>query len=103
MIAVVEVGGNQFIVKAGDIITADLQDQEVGATFTVPALLTSDIDGTQVRVGTPSVADASVVLKVLSHEKGDKIRVFKMKSKKRYSRTKGFRPSVSQMEVVSIA
>jgi large subunit ribosomal protein L21 len=68
----------------------------------VPALLLSSEDGSDVKVGTPIVNGSKVSLKILEHIKGDKVRVFKMKAKKRYSRTRGFRASLSRLEVVSL-
>ncbi|MCH2189028.1 50S ribosomal protein L21 [Candidatus Gracilibacteria bacterium] len=103
MLAVIEVGGNQFIVRKGDIIETKKQDAEVKAKITVPALLISDEEGKETKVGTPLVEGSKVELKVLDQTKGEKVRVFKMKSKKRYMRNKGFRPSITQFEVVSVA
>jgi len=103
MLAVVELGGNQFIVEKGDIIDVKKQDVEANKKFSVEALLVSDSDGKDVKVGTPMVAGSKVELKVLEHYKGEKVRVFKMKAKKRYTRNKGFRPSLTKVEVVSVA
>jgi ribosomal protein L21 len=44
-----------------------------------------------------------VELKVLENFRDDKVKVFKMKSKKRYARTKWFRASLSKLEVLTIA
>lgn len=103
MIAVVEIGGNQFIVKKGDIIEVKKQNIEVGATMTLEALLVSDEAGKEVKIGSPLVAGSKIECKVLDQRKGEKVRVFKMKSKKRYMRNKGFRPSVTELEILSIA
>lgn len=67
-------------------------------TFT--PLLLSDDSGT--RVGAPFVDGAKVVCDVIEHIRADKVRVFKMKSKKHYHRTRGFRASQTQLKVVSI-
>jgi len=103
MLAVVELGGNQFIVKKGDIIDVKKQDIVEGKKMTVEALLVSDLDGKDVKIGTPSVKGSKVEFKVLEQFKGKKVRVFKMKAKKRYSRNKGFRPHLTKLEVTSIA
>ena len=102
MLAVIELGGNQFIVRKGDIIETKKQDAEVNATITTQALLLSDEEGKETQVGTPLVEGSKVELKVLEQAKWDKVRVFKMKAKKRYMRNKGFRPSITQLEVVSV-
>lgn len=102
MLAVIELGGNQFTVKVGDVIDVKKQEGEVNATINTEALLISDEEGKNVKVGTPVVAGSKVELKVVEQFKGEKVRVFKMKSKKRYSRNLGFRPSLTKLEVVSI-
>ena len=102
MIAVIEIGGNQYTVSAGDVIDVDNQNTDVKEVISVDPLLVSDADGKETKVGTPTVADTPVKLKVVDNFSGDKIRVFKMKAKKRYARTRGFRPELTRLEVVSI-
>jgi len=103
MVAVIEIGGNQFIVKKGDIIDVDNQNAKIWSKIKVSPLLISSEDGKDIKVGTPMVADSTVELKVIEDFKDEKIRVFKMKSKKRYSRTKGFRAAKTKLEVLAIA
>ncbi|MFK7779663.1 MAG: 50S ribosomal protein L21 [Candidatus Gracilibacteria bacterium] len=103
MIAVIELGGNQFTVKKGDIIDVKKLDQEVNATISQEALLVSDEEGKETKVGTPLVAGSKVELKVLEQFKGEKVRVFKKKSKKRYTRNTGFRAHLTKLEVLSVA
>lgn len=100
MIAVIETGGKQYIVKQWDIFVVDRLDEEVqNHTFT-PLLVS---DNGQTTIGTPLVEWAKVVCDVVEHLRADKIRVFKMKSKKHYHRTRGFRASQTQLKVVSIS
>jgi len=103
MLAVIELGWNQFIVRKGDIIDVKKQDVEVGKKLTVEALLVSDEEGKETKVGTPTVEGSKVELKAVEQFKGAKVRVFKMKSKKRYMRNNGFRPSLTKFEVTKIA
>lgn len=103
MIAVIELGGNQFTVKAGDIIDVKKLAQEVGDTFSTEALLVSDEDGKTTKVGTPMVEGSKVELKVLEQFKAEKVRVFKMKSKKRHMKNNGFRAHMTKVEVLSVA
>jgi large subunit ribosomal protein L21 len=103
MIAVVEIGGKQYTVEQGNTLIVDRQHADVGATLELQALLVADADGKNVQIGTPFVEGSKVSLKVENHVKGDKIRVFKIKSKKRYMRTQGFRPYQTELAVLSIA
>jgi len=103
MIAVVEIGGKQYTVEKDLSIVVDRQSAEVGATMSVPALLVASADGKTVKVGTPTVEGSSVSFKVDEHFKAEKIRVFKIKSKKRYMRTQGFRAYQTRLTVTAIA
>ncbi len=104
MLAVIELGWNQFIVKKWDIIEVKKQkDAEVWKNITVEAMLISDEEWKETKIWVPLIEWSKVELKVLDESKWDKIRVFKMKSKKRYARTKWFRPVLTKLEVLSIA
>ncbi len=103
MLAIVELGGKQYTVKVGEVIDVDNQGVEIAGTLEVPALLIASEDGKDVKVGTPTVEGSKVTFKVIDEFKGEKVRVFKMKSKKRYARTRGFRPQLTKLEVLSIA
>ena len=103
MLAVIELGGNQFTVKKGDVIDVKKLDKEVSSTFDVEALLVSDDDWKETKVWTPFVSGSKVELKVLEQFKWEKVRVFKMKSKKRYMRNNWFRANLTKLEVISVA
>lgn len=103
MLAVVELGWNQFIVRQWDIIDVKKLDKQIGETLSVQALLVSDEEGADVKVGTPVVNGSKVELKVLDQFKDEKVRVFKMKAKKRYTRNLWFRASLTKLEVLNIA
>ena len=102
MLAVVELGGNQFIVRVGDVIDVKKMDAEINATVNTGALLISDEEGKETKIGSPLVEGSKVELKVLDQYKGEKVRVFKMKSKKRHMKNNGFRPHLTKLEVLSI-
>lgn len=103
MIAVIELGGNQFIVRQGDVIDVKKQDKEIDSIFSMEALLVSDEEGKQTKVWGPIVNGSKVELKVIDQFKGEKVRVFKKKSKKRYTRNTGFRAHLTKLEILSIA
>jgi large subunit ribosomal protein L21 len=103
MIAVVEIGGKQYTVEKGQTIIVDRQDVEIGKSLEVAPLLVASADGKGVKVGTPTVSGATVKCKVLEHTRGDKVTVFKMKSKKRHTRTRGFRAAQTVLEVTDVA
>jgi large subunit ribosomal protein L21 len=103
MIAVVELGGKQYTVEVGMSLVVDHQHHDAGASFDLPAMLIASPDGAKVTVGTPTIAGSQVTFKTEEHFKGEKVRVFKIKSKKRYMRTQGFRPHQTRLTVTAIA
>jgi len=103
MLAVIELGWNQFIVRQWDIIDVKKLQNEIDSVFSIEALLISDEEWKNTQIGSPIVAGSKIELKVLNQFKWEKVRVFKMKSKKRYMRNKGFRPNLTKLEVLSVA
>lgn len=103
MLAVIELGWNQFTVKVGDIIDVKKQDKEIESTFSMEAMLLSDEEWKETKVGVPTVSGSKVEFKVLEQFKWEKVRVFKKKSKKRYTRNRGFRAHLTKLEILSIA
>lgn len=103
MIAVVELGWKQYTVKVWDIISVDSQWKDADSTITSSAMLIADSEWDNVKVWTPFVEGSKVEFKVIKNFKDTKVRVFKMKSKKRYSRNKWFRAHKTELEVLSIA
>ena len=103
MFAVVDIAGFQEKVEEGMKLRVPTLSAEEGKTVkldTVYLIAKSDSD---VKVGTPTVSGASVEVKVLSHGKDKKIRVFKMKRRKRSRKTLGHRQGYTDIEVVKIA
>jgi len=101
MIAVIKTGGKQYIVKPGDKLKIEKIEEKEGKEVTFSEVLLLDNDK-KVEIGTPFIKDAKVSAKVLKHGKGDKIIVFKYKSKKRYSRKIGHRQPFTEVEIIGI-
>jgi large subunit ribosomal protein L21 len=98
--AVVQISGKQVRVHENDVIRVPLLADEVGSSVEFgQVLLVSDSD---IKVGTPTVEGAKVVAEVLEHGRDKKIRVFKMKRRKTYRRTKGHRQHFTQIRITAI-
>jgi|CXWL01.1.fsa_nt_gi large subunit ribosomal protein L21 len=97
--AVLKIKGKQYKVAEGmELLVDKLNDTKVEAEV----LLFSD--GKNVKVGKPKVSDVKVVFKVLKdEEKGEKIEIYKYKSKSRYRKHTGFRPKYSRILVEKIS
>lgn len=102
MYAVIQDRNRQYRATKGDKLTLDRAEElEVGSTLELPVLLVAD--GASVKVGSPFVAGAKAIVKVLQHSLGDKITVGKYKRRKHVTnRRKGFRHQHTVVEVLSI-
>ena len=100
MYAVIVSGGKQYRVSQGDVIYVEKLDQEVDSTISFDVLMMGSDDGVQ--VGTPILEGAKVEGKVLAQVKGEKITVYKYKSKKDSKRKIGHRQPYTKVEITSI-
>lgn len=101
MYAVIETGGKQFRVEEGNVLYVEKLDANVGDSVTIDKVLLLENDGV-VKVGAPVVDGAKAILKVVEHGKGEKIIVFKFKSKKNYRRKQGHRQPYTKVVVEAI-
>ncbi len=102
MFAVIHTGGKQYKVSKGDQIVVERLHIEAGKKFDISEVLLVS-DGKDTKVGMPFVSDSKVTAKVVSHQRGEKIKVFKMKPKKRYQKTQGHRQDETTIEIMAIA
>ena len=100
MYAIIATGGKQYRVSEGDVIYIEKIDAQVDSTVSFDVLLVGN-DG-DVRVGTPIVEGAKVEGKVVGQVRGEKIVVFKYKSKKNYRRKQGHRQPYTKVEITKI-
>lgn len=100
MYAIIATGGKQYRVSEGDVIYIEKIDAEVDSTVSFDVLLVGN-EG-DVRVGTPIVEGAKVEGKVVGQIRGEKIVVFKYKSKKNYRRKQGHRQPYTKVEITKI-
>jgi len=99
--AVIQLAGKQLKVAEGETITVTRLEAKEGDELKIADVLLT-VDGEKITVGTPLIEKGLVTLKVVSHDKGDKIRVAKYRAKSRYRRVRGFRASETTLEVVKI-
>ena len=59
-------------------------------------------DGASVRLGQPVVAGASVRATVVSHGRGDKVTIFKMRRRKHYQKHQGHRQGYTELQIEGI-
>ena len=59
-------------------------------------------NGESIKVGTPLVSGATVTATVVSHGRGDKVRIFKMRRRKHYQKRQGHRQNYTELQIGSI-
>jgi len=101
MYAIVEIAGQQFKVEEGKKIFVHRLEGVVEQEVDFDKVLLIENDG-KVIIGDPVIKDAFVEGKIISHERGDKVIVFKKKRKKGYRIKNGHRQNFTHVEIISI-
>ena len=101
MHAVVVIGGKQYIVQKGDRLTVDRLPDEEGKTVHFDRVLLTT-DGKKTTVGAPIINGEKVSAKILSHGKGQKMDIYRFKSKVRYRRVHGHRQAFTEVKITAI-
>jgi large subunit ribosomal protein L21 len=98
---IVEVGGRQWRVEAGQQVTVNRLSAAAGGQHVVERVLLAS-DGKSVRVGQPYVAGARVLCEVLGHAQGPKTVTYKFRRRENYRRTRGHRQGFTTLLVKDI-
>jgi large subunit ribosomal protein L21 len=101
MYAILETGGKQYRVAAGDKLRIERVEAEAGQSYTFNRVLLVNQDG-RVTVGAPTVPAASIVADVVEHIRGPKVVAFKMKRRKGYHRKVGHRQELTVVQIKEI-
>ncbi len=100
MYAIIATGGKQYRVSQGDVIYIEKIDQDVDSAVSFDVLMIGGEDA--VKIGNPVVEGAKVEGKVLGQVKGEKVLIYKYKSKKNYHRRAGHRQPYTKVEITAI-
>ena len=101
MYAVIETGGKQYKVEAGDVLYVEKLAVEENADVTFDKVIAVGTDD-GIKVGKPYVEGATVTAKALKNGKARKIVVFTYKPKKNDKRKKGHRQPYTKVEISAI-
>ena len=100
MYAIIQTGGKQYKVEAGDEILVEKLNAEVSSDVEFDVLLVSDDAG--VKVGKPVLEGVKASAKVLEHGKGEKVVVFRYKPKKNIRTKNGHRQPYTKVQILAI-
>ncbi len=99
MYAIVKTGGKQYRVEEGQSLLVEKLTADEGAKVALEPLL---YRGDSEIVDGADLAKVKVEARVLSHERGPKLRVVKFKPKRGYKRRNGHRQDLTRIEITSI-
>ncbi len=102
MYAVIRTGGKQYKVAAGGKLKVETLPAEVGSEIEINDVLMI-ADGDDIKIGAPVLAGASVKATVLSHGRGEKVMIFKMRRRKHYRKTQGHRQNYTEIRIDGIS
>ena len=101
MYAIIETGGKQYKVEAGDVLFIEKLDVEADSEVTFDKVIAVGAeDG--IKVGAPYVDGATVTAKAIKNGKGKKVVVFTYKPKKNAKRKMGHRQPYTKVEIAAI-
>ena len=100
MYAIIETGGKQLKVEAGDTIFVEKLDVEAGEKYVFDKVLAIGVKS--IKLGAPYIEGATVDATVEKQGKGKKIIVYKYKPKKHYHKKQGHRQPYTKLVINAI-
>ena len=101
MYAIIKTGGKQYKVQAGEQIRVESLKGDVGSAISFGEVLLVGA-GDSVKLGAPLVPGATVKATILSHGRGEKVRIFKLRRRKHFQKSQGHRQSYTEVRIDDI-
>jgi large subunit ribosomal protein L21 len=102
MYAVIKTGGKQYRVSSGETLKIETVAGDVGSAVVLDKVLMVG-EGDKVTVGKPLISGASVKATIVSHGRGEKVKIFKMKRRKHYQKHQGHRQNYTEIRIDGIS
>ena len=102
MYAVIKTGGKQYRVVDGQTLKIESLAADVGSTVDFDQVLMVG-EGESVKVGAPTVEGSSVKAEVISHGRGEKIRIVKHRRRKHSHKEQGHRQNFTEVKITGIS
>lgn len=100
MYAIIATGGKQYKVAEGDIIKVEKLGVEKDSTVNFDQVLA--VGGSELKIGNPFLAGASVSGTVVEEGRGKKVVVYKYKRKTGYHKKNGHRQAYTKVKIDKI-
>ncbi|MBR0573066.1 MULTISPECIES: 50S ribosomal protein L21 [Pasteurellaceae] len=101
MYAVFQSGGKQHRVSEGQVIRLEKLEVATGETVEFDKVLMV-ANGEDIQIGAPVVAGSKVVAEVVSHGRGDKIKIVKFRRRKHSRKQQGHRQWFTEVKITGI-
>lgn len=101
MYAVIETGGKQYRVNAGQTVRVERLEGEIGSTIKLDKVLM--LGGDKAQIGSPYVKGATVDAEIVEQHRTRKVLVFKYKRRKGYRVKKGHRQHYTALKITNIS
>ncbi|HEX7455053.1 MAG TPA: 50S ribosomal protein L21 [Gallionella sp.] len=102
MYAVIKTGGKQYRVITGETLKVEIISGDIGSAIVLDKVLMVS-DGDKLSVGKPMLLGATVAATIISHGRGDKVRIFKMRRRKHYQKNQGHRQNYTEIRIDGIS
>ncbi|MGB3695092.1 MAG: 50S ribosomal protein L21 [Spirulinaceae cyanobacterium] len=99
--AIIEIGGSQLKVEPGRFYDINRLAGEEDSSYNIDQVLLVNHDD-EVTIGQPIVEGATVEGTIMSHSRGRKVLVYKMKPKKKTRKKRGHRQELTRLMINSI-
>jgi len=100
--AIIRTGGKQYRISAGSLVRVEKIAGNVGDTVELNDVL-AVFDGTNTKIGQPTVEGAVVAARIVEQDKAKKVLVFKKKRRKGYRVKRGHRQMFTTLEISGIS
>ncbi|MDN3521505.1 50S ribosomal protein L21 [Halomonas ramblicola] len=102
MYAVIKSGGKQYRVEEGQTLKLEKIEVPTGESVDFDQVLLV-AEGDDVKVGAPLVDGAKVSAEVVSHGRGEKVRIIKFRRRKHHMKRQGHRQWFTEVKITGIS
>ncbi len=102
MYAVIQTGGKQYRVEAGDRLKVEKLNATEGDTVAFDKVLLIRSDES-IKTGTPYVEGSKVTARVIAHGRHQKIHIIKFKRRKHHMKRQGHRQYYTEVQITDIS
>ncbi|MAR89515.1 MAG: 50S ribosomal protein L21 [Pseudomonadota bacterium] len=102
MYAVFVSGGKQHRVAEGDVVKLEMLEAEPGSAIEFDQVLLV-ANGDDVKIGTPVVEGGKVTGEVVTHGRGDKVKIIKFRRRKHHRKQMGHRQYFTEVKITGIS